>query len=78
MNFLALNVLTEFDDYLFLSLAKDPISEVIEKDKGEIIPGKLIKLEDIIKIETTTSWLARFKIDGNKFNAKEEEEDSNS
>ena len=56
MNFLALNVLTEFDDYLFLSLAKDPISEIIENDEGEIIPGKLIKLEDIIKIETTTSW----------------------
>ena len=34
MNFLALTVLTEFDDYLFLSLQSEPVSELIKE--GEV------------------------------------------
>ena len=74
MNFLALTVLTQFDDYLFSTLHEDPVSELIKE--GEItILGKCIKLSDIIKIETTTSWHARFKIEGNRLGRKEEDQD---
>ena len=66
MNFLALTIITEFDDYLFATLHDDPISKLIRE--GEVnIGGKHRELSEITKIETTTSWYARFKVDGNKF-----------
>jgi len=77
MNFLALTVLTQFDDYLFMSLHDDPVSKLI-KDEEITILGKDIKLSDIIKVETTTSWHARFKIEGNRFGRKEEDQDAHS
>ena len=63
MNFLALTIITEFDDYLFTTLNDDPIRNLIKDEQAEIYDGKIIKLEDIIVIETTTSWFARFRID---------------
>ena len=66
MNFLALTIITEFDDYLFATLFDDPISKLIKDGETEIC-GKERKLSDLTKIETTTSWYARFKIDGNRF-----------
>ena len=68
MNFLALTIITEFDDYLFQTLYDDPISKLIKEGEAEF-GGKERKLSDIIKIETTTSQCARFKIEGNRFGA---------
>ena len=68
MNFLALTIITEFDDYLFQTLYDDPISKLIKEGEAEF-GGKERKLSDIIKIETTTSHCARFKIEGNRFGA---------
>jgi len=53
-----------------MSLQDDPISKLI-KDGEITISGRDIKLSDIIKIETTTSWYARFKIEGNRLGRKE-------
>ena len=73
MNFLALTIITEFDDYLFATLYDDPISKLIRE--GEInIGGKIRELSEITKIETTTSWYARFKVEGNKFGRTPNEE----
>ena len=68
MNFLALTIITEFDDYLFETLYNDPISHLI-KDGVANFGGKERQLSDIVKIETTTSNCARFKIEGNRFGA---------
>jgi len=57
-----------------MSLQDDPISKLI-KDGEITISGRDIKLSDIIKIETTTSWHARFKIEGNRLGRKEEDQD---
>ncbi len=76
MNFLALTIITEFDDYLFQTLYKDPISDLIKEGEATF-GGKQRELSDIITIETTTSWYARFKIDGNKFGARPEDENEN-
>ena len=66
MNFLALTIITEFDDYMFQTLYDDPISHLII-DGEAVFGGKERKLSDIVKIETTTSHCARFKIEGNRF-----------
>ena len=74
MNFLALTIITEFDDYMFETLYDDPIGKLIKEGEAEF-NGKTRELSDIIKIETTTSWYARFKIEGNKFGNMPKEED---
>ena len=68
MNFLALTIITEFDDYLFQTLYDDPISHLIKEGEADF-GGIERKLSDIVNIETTTSHCARFKIDGNRFGA---------
>ena len=67
MNFLALTIITEFDDYLFQTLYDDPISHLIKEGEADF-GGTERKLSDIVNIETTTSHCARFKIDGNSHN----------
>ena len=74
MNFLALTIITEFDDYLFETLFDDPISQLIREGETEI-GGKERKLSDILVIETTTSWYARFKVNGNKFGRKPDDDE---
>ena len=66
MNFLALTIITEFDDQLFTTLHDDPIRNLIKEKKGKFC-GIKRKIEDIIVIQTTTSWYARFRIDENRF-----------
>ena len=73
MNFLALTIITEFDDYLFETLYDDPIYKLITEGETEL-GGKHRELSEITKIETTTSWYARFKVDGNKFGRTPNEE----
>ena len=47
MNFLALTIITEFDDYLFQTLYKDPISDLIKEGEATF-GGKKRELSDII------------------------------
>ena len=74
MNFLALTIITEFDDYLFETLYDDPIYKLITEGETEL-GGKHRELSEITKIETTTSWYARFKVDGNKFGRSPDDEE---
>ena len=65
MNFLALAILTELDDYMFETIKDNPISKLIEDGEATIC-GRERKLEDIVKIETTTANQARYKVKGNR------------
>ena len=65
MNFLALTILTELDDYLFETIKDNPISKLIADGEATIC-GRERKLEDIVKIETTTADQARYKVRGNR------------
>ena len=66
MNFISLTVITCLDDYLFQTLYENPFSQLIKEGEATIA-GKLIRLDKIIQIETTTSNLARFRTEGNRF-----------
>ena len=73
MNFISLTIITELDDYLFQTLYENPINWLISNGETKIC-GVDCKLEEIIKIETTTSDFARFRIPGNMFGAQAEDE----
>lgn len=73
MNFLALVIISDFDDYFFGTIKGDPIANMVSdgsvcfykaEEDGE---EKEIErsLDDITKIEVTTSQYARFKLPGN-------------
>ena len=55
MNFISLTIITELDDFLFQTLYENPISELIT-EKEATIYDRQCKLEQIIKIETTSSY----------------------
>ena len=59
MNFLALVIISEFDDYFFNSLRNEKVQDLISQGEMEV-EGVKIRLEDILKIQTTTSARARF------------------
>ena len=65
MNFLALVIISEFDDYFFNSLRREPIQDLIAQGEMEI-QGSVIKLSNILRIKTTTSERARHPVKGNK------------
>ena len=65
MNFLALVIITEFDDLFFKSSENEKLSKLLNDGQVEI-DGKVVILEEITQIETTTSHLARYKNQGNK------------
>ena len=71
MNFLALTIITELDDYLFQTIYENPISKLISDGEAKIC-GREVTLEQIIKIETTTSKQARFRIEGNRLGDKKD------
>ena len=54
MNFISLAIISELDDYLFQTLYENPINWLIKNGEATICDTKC-KLEQIIKIETTTS-----------------------
>ena len=65
MNFLALVIISEFDDYFFSTVKNEPIGELISK--GEVkIKGKERELEDFLRIETTSSGYADHQVKGNE------------
>lgn len=70
MNFLALVVIAEFDDYFFIPVANEPYAKLISEQKYDFQQvQKLgeVPTSQLLKIEVTTSNNARFRIDGNRF-----------
>ena len=74
MNFLALVIISDFDDYYFQTVKNEPLCKLVSDGtfnfgfyEGE---DNDRKLEEIIKIEATNSWNARFKIQGNGLKSK--------
>ena len=70
MNFLALVIIADFDDYMFAVVSDGPIEKLITDGEFDFsyIEGKtnMRTLKDITRVETTSSFLARFKVEGNK------------
>ena len=70
MNFLALVIIADFDNYMFAVVSDEPIGKLITHGEFDFsyIEGKknMRTLEDITRVETTTSFLSRFKVEGNK------------
>ncbi len=74
MNFLALVIISDFDDYFFITVNWSPLSKLIKDGNYDFgytntdgIKEKNIRtLEEITKISTTTSPSARFTLEENK------------
>ena len=65
MNFLALVIISDFDDYFFVTIKDERLSMLISDGEIDFLDKKLT-LEDLTVIETTTSEQARFKTEGNR------------
>ena len=65
MNFLALVIISDFDDYFFITVKDERMSLLISDGEIDFLDKKLT-LEDLTIIETTTSQQARFEVEGNK------------
>ncbi len=76
MNFLAIVVLTEFDNFFFSTVASTTVFGKALKDGDEITLPKdrKLQLKDLLKIEVTTSKLANMKFPAHKLNQSEENE----
>ena len=69
MNFLALVIISDFDDYFFVTVSDDPMARLIKDEELEIddrTGDNKILLEELLKIEVTTSERAKYRIEGNK------------
>ena len=53
-DFIALLIISEFDDYFFLTVSHTPVGTLI-KDGELVTPSGTLSLSDILKIETTSS-----------------------
>ena len=72
MNFLALVIIAEFDDYLVVTIEKHlPLRKLMndkEDNEFEIEEGgRVVKVNDLLRWEVTTSDSARFNVKGNEF-----------
>lgn len=78
MNFLALVVLSEFDNFFFATVASTTVFGKALKDGDEItLPeDRKLMLADLLKIEVTTSRLANMKFPAHKLSKQEEKEQS--
>ena len=66
MNFLALVIIADFDDYFFLTVAHEPLSKLIADGELETHKeGQTINLEALLKTQVTSSDGARFRLDEN-------------
>ncbi len=86
MNFLALVVLSEFDDFFFTSVSGNTVFGKALKDGDKITlpdlkdrdkitrPGRKLKFVDLLKIEVTTSNWAIMKFPEHKLKQQEEKE----
>lgn len=66
MNFLALVIIADFDDYFFLTVANEPLSKFIADGTFETHTGKEVQLDDVLKVQVTSSDAARFRLDDNR------------
>ena len=69
MNFLALVIISDFDDYFFVTVSSDPMAMLIKDGELEIDEKKgdnKITLDELVKIEVTTSDRAKYRIEGNR------------
>ena len=69
MNFLALVVISEFDDYLVVTIEKNlPMRGLLKDGEFTIEEGQDPRLvKDLLRWEVTTSDSARFNVPGNEF-----------
>ena len=69
MNFLALVVISEFDDYLVVTIEKSlPMRHLLKDGEFEIeVTGEKRSVKDLLRFEVTTSDSARFNVAGNEF-----------
>ena len=65
MNFIGLVIISDFDDYFFVTVKDERLSKLISDGEIDLLDKKLT-LEALTMIETTTSEQARFKIEGNR------------
>ena len=69
MNFLALVIISDFDDYFFVTVLSDPMAMLVKDKELEMdhrTGDDKIKLEELLQIEVTTSDRAKYRIEGNK------------
>ena len=71
MNFLALVIISEFDDYFINTVSDKVMSLFLESGEMEIADGKTASLDKVVKIRVTTSEYARFDVPGNKYRKDE-------
>ena len=78
MNFMAIIVITEFDDHFFLIIQSEPLSKIVtdgeyeyEEPKGA--PSRTVSSEEIFKIEVTSSKNAHGDLPGNRLRLEPEE-----
>ena len=65
MNFLALVIIADFDDYFFFTVDKEMMAEIIKDDTIELLYGPR-ELSKLVLFDRTTSEAARFKLDQNR------------
>lgn len=72
MNFLALVVISDFDDFFFYAVSNEPLSKLVIDGELQVFKADdPRKLDDITKIERTTSDTARFNNEGNLLKMEE-------
>ena len=79
MNFLALVIISDFDDYFFLTVADEPLAKLIEEGEFEEESkqeedNKKYEIQNILKIRVTSSVDAQKRIEGNKFVCRQGDE----
>ena len=62
MNFLALVIIADFDDFFFFTVDKELMAELIKEGSLELLYGER-QLSSIVQFERTSSESARFKLD---------------
>ena len=66
MNFLALVIIADFDDYFFLTVSNEPLSKFLSDGTFETHTDKKIQLDDVLRVQVTSSDGARFRLDENQ------------
>ena len=64
-DFLAFVIISDFDDYFFVTVKDERLSRLISEGEIDLL-GKKLTLKDLTMIETTTSEYARFPNKGNR------------
>ena len=80
MNFLALVIIADFDDYFFVTVKNDNMAKLISDGKLELEKSKekkddkiTIELEELLKFEITTSSRASHELAKNRYDYKPQE-----